>query len=933
MSETFLPGALVALRGREWVVLGHEGPEVLRVRPIGGLEEEETCVHVGIEDVRSSTFPAPSAGDLGDYAACRLLRDAALLSTRASAGPFRSFGRIAVEPRPYQLVPLLMALKLDPVRLLIADDVGIGKTIETCLILRELIDRGEVKRFSVLCPPHLAEQWTLELETKFHIEATLVMSDTIQRLERRLPTGTSVFDRHPFTIVSTDMIKGRGRRDDFIAKCPPFVIVDEAHACAPASAGGNHQRYELVRQLTADPARHVVLVTATPHSGNEDAFRSLLGLLDQEFADLPLELERATRDAIRTKLAKHLVQRRRVDIQKYLDVDTSFPQRLSRDLPYTFTPEFRLLFDDVLAYVRDYVAEGEQIQRGGLARYWSALSLLRCLSSSPAAAIATLKNRAEGAEAAERIDQEGQRVVLDADDVEDSGVVDVVFAGSAAEDSPDMQSRQEGLVKRLEGFLGEKDMKLRGILKELRTLLQEGKRPIVFCRFIHTAEYLKEEFRLRGLGKGVEVESVTGLLPGVEREERIARLSAHEAYVLVATNCISEGINLQNEFDTVIHYDLSWNPTVHEQREGRVDRFGQPRSQVHVITYFGENNPIDGAVLQVLLRKHEQIKSDLGVSVSIPGNSQALTKTLFEHLLFRNAQLSSQLPLVWEPDEATVQRQQEWEDRSRLEKESRTVFAQRSLSPELVQQELAEVQQAIGSAQTVRRFVEAALPRFGSRLTKSGQGVEVHIDSHTPRALRQAINSESTLLGKWELPLERGQTYFGRTSPFVEGLASFVLEQALDKAAREGTSNLVARLGVIRSNQVAEVHHVFVLRQRYQLMLRHGEAPLLAEEILTWAFKGSPENPNWLEADAAAGLLEVRPTADLPAAVVDQQRTLLASLAANVQQQLDPRVEARAAEVLRSHERVREASKVARKVSIVAVRPTDVLGVYKILPA
>src|SRR4029079_19430442 len=109
-----------------------------------------------------------------DFASGRLLRDAARLSTRAAAGPFRSFGRIAVEPRPYQLVPLMMALKLDPVRLLIADDVGIGKTIEAATVARELLDRREIQRMAVLCPPHLAEQWQEELQEKFHIEAELV---------------------------------------------------------------------------------------------------------------------------------------------------------------------------------------------------------------------------------------------------------------------------------------------------------------------------------------------------------------------------------------------------------------------------------------------------------------------------------------------------------------------------------------------------------------------------------------------------------------------------------------------------------------------------------------------------------------------------------------------------------------------------------------
>ena len=184
------PGALVHARGREWVVLPESTDELLMLRPVGGLDEEATGLLPAVEPVASATFRLPGREDLGDFASGRRLRDAARLSTRAAAGPFRSFGRIAVEPRPYQLVPLMMALELDPVRLLVADDVGIGKTVEAGLIARELLDRGEVRRIAVLCPPHLAEQWQRELAEKFHIEAELVLSSTIQRLERDCPSGS-----------------------------------------------------------------------------------------------------------------------------------------------------------------------------------------------------------------------------------------------------------------------------------------------------------------------------------------------------------------------------------------------------------------------------------------------------------------------------------------------------------------------------------------------------------------------------------------------------------------------------------------------------------------------------------------------------------------------------------------------------------------------
>ncbi len=129
-NPQFTPGSLVSARGREWVVLPNPDaesvPNALYVRPIDGVDDEKTLILTDLEDVTSAQFDLPSSNDLGSDRSCRYLRDALRLSVRNSAGPFRSFGSIAVEPRPYQFVPLILALKQDPTRLLIADDVGIG---------------------------------------------------------------------------------------------------------------------------------------------------------------------------------------------------------------------------------------------------------------------------------------------------------------------------------------------------------------------------------------------------------------------------------------------------------------------------------------------------------------------------------------------------------------------------------------------------------------------------------------------------------------------------------------------------------------------------------------------------------------------------------------------------------------------------------------
>src|SRR5262245_19306645 len=294
------------------------------VRPLGGSDDEVTGIYTPLEPVALASFAPPDPASLGDHRSCRLLRDAVRLGFRSSAGPFRSFGRISVEPRPYQLVPLLMALRLDPVRLLIADDVGVGKSVEAALIAREFLDRGEIRRLAVLCPPHLAEQWQNELATKFHLDAELVLPSTVTRLERACAVNESLFEVYPHVVVSTDFIKADRRREDFLRACPEMVLVDEAHTCVTALEGRStrHQRAQLIRGLADDTARHLILVTATPHSGKDEEFRALLALLDPSFAQLPDDLSGPRNEPLRRQLARHFVQRRRADIEHYLQTDT-----------------------------------------------------------------------------------------------------------------------------------------------------------------------------------------------------------------------------------------------------------------------------------------------------------------------------------------------------------------------------------------------------------------------------------------------------------------------------------------------------------------------------------------------------------------------------------------------------------------------------------
>jgi superfamily II DNA or RNA helicase len=932
----YAPGTLVRARGREWVVLPESEEDFLVVRPLGGTMQETAGIHRAIENVEPATFQPPSANDLGDFVSTGLLRDAMRFGFRSSAGPFRSFGRLAITPRPYQLVPLLMALKLDPVRLLIADDVGIGKTVEACLIARELLDRGEITRICVLCPPHLAEQWQLELARGFNISAELVLSSTARRLEKNLRADESIFEAHPFTIVSTDFIKSDRRRHDFLRACPEFVIVDEAHTCASSTErSAAQQRHQLLSDLAEDEHRHLVLVTATPHSGNEGAFRSLLGLLQPTFLNLPDDLTGTDKVQQRRQLAAHFVQRRRADLRHFLQRDTPFPDRKDLEAHYNLSPAYRALFDKVLDYARETVAD----KSGGVlrqrVRWWSALSLLRALASSPAAAAATLTERSRTLEVADEqaADEIGRKAVLDTTEDVGAEISDVTPGADPEAEAGDHPVRRRllGFAREARKLCGDEDKKLVTLVPMLQGLLKEGFKPIVFCRFINTAEYLADELRKR-VAK-IEVTSITSRLTPEERAARIEELSSEssEARLLVCTDCLSEGINLQEFFDAVVHYDLSWNPTRHEQRDGRVDRFGQKTKEIRVLTYYGVDNQIDGIVLDVLLRKHKTIRNALGVSVPMPIDSERIVQAVFEGLLLRReagAQRAEQTLMFEEyfrPQKEQLHEQ--WEAVADREKRSRTIFAQESIKFDEVAHELEETERAIGSPTELAKFFESAVTLSGGVISRNG-AFEVDL-AGVKAPVREALGNTDRLLVSFEPVSQKKVTYLNRTHPLVESLATYVLNSALDPLL----DPVGRRAGVLRSEAVTTRTVLLLLRLRFHIVttVRGEQRHLLAEDSLLAAFTGEASEPNWLTDEQAEQLLSAKPGPNVPRELAIQQLESVVRDLTDVSPALEPLVEAHGKELLEAHRRVRTAAG-ARGTYRIESNPPDVVGIYIFLP-
>jgi superfamily II DNA or RNA helicase len=933
--STYTVGSLVEFRGRKWVVMPSMEKDVLPLHPLTGSEYDTCGLYLPLEqnNLKPAELEWPTVNDIGDFESARLLRNAARLLLRHGAGPFRSMGHLSFYPRPYQLVPLLMALRLNPVRMLIADDVGIGKTIESALIARELLDRGEIGRIAVVCPPYLCDQWQRELLIKFNISAEVINTRTLAKLERKLPRqDISVFQYYPHIIVSIDFIKSAKYNNAFLLHCPEFVIVDEAHGCSrPAGQSvSQQQRHKLVFDLARKEDKHILLVTATPHSGIEESFLSLLGFIKPAFENLNLEVLSENQ---RVELAHHLIQRRRADVKQWMGADTAFPERDSPEEPYTLSKEYKLLFENIYKFARELViSDDTQNKVHQRVRYWAALALLRCVMSSPAAATAALSARIEkmtGAEVTEDIDYSSY--ILDPTDVEN--VEDVVPTHVVNESQLSFTETEKRklreFIKDAESLKEEGDTKILKAEAVINELIKDGYSPIVYCRYISTAQYVAQylQKRLSQKFKNIHVIAVTSENSDDEREIRVNELAKSAQRVLVATDCLSEGINLQEHFNAVVHYDLPWNPNRLEQREGRVDRFRQIKPVVKAILIYGADNPIDGAVLDVLLRKAKKIHKTLGITVPLPVDSESVMETVLKALFLRGKDSADQLSL-FSSEELIVDVHRKWDSAVEKEKKSRTRFAQHAIKPDEVAQELKVSEAILGNSEVVETFIKIACQRLGSPLSQISKHQLIDV-SRLPQAVQFKLSRNKISKIQFEHLAVEDVTYVSRNHPLSVTLAEYLLNSALQS---EGNRNIAARCGVIRSRDVDAVTTLLLLRIRFLIKDKKFEKSSFAEECIVAGFRGSGASETWISKEEAEDIFEKAAPSEN---ISDSDKKYWVNTALNsfesINKKLGELSRERANALLESYERVRKTIK-SGQVSVEPLMPVDVLSLSIIVP-
>lgn len=933
-SKEFTPGKLVSFRGREWVVLPSDDSEVMMLKPMGASDDEITGVYLPLQmpgdGIKEARFPDPTISDLDDFQSARMLFDATRLSFRNASGPFRCMGKLSFRPRSYQVVPLVMALQQDVVRLLIADDVGIGKTVEALMIIKEMMERGEIKKFAVICLPHLCEQWQKELKDKLDIDAEIIRSSTAASLDRKLPDDRSVFYHVPYQVISIDYVKSDKRSGIFLTDCPELVIVDEAHTCtkpAGTSSVSQQQRYHLLHRIAKKQEQHLLLLTATPHSGKDEEFQSLLGLLNKEFESYNLE---DIDQAKRKKIAKQFVQRKRENIARWHrntgDEKTPFPKRDSKEIGYKLSERYELFYKDILQFARGISKDGSQVGSTTI-RYWAALALLRGVMSSPATAVEMLQNRQMRKmedEEQEIYQTQSNPLFENLEDDSDNSNLELIDNSNLDHNEIQELNQLSETAKHLFGITH--DWKAQRTVDLIKEWLKEDHNPIVFCKYISTAKYIGQVLR-EILPAKVDVQVVTSELADEQRREKINLMGANTQRILVATDCLSEGINLQDLFTAVLHYDLPWNPNRIEQREGRVDRFGQPSEIVKAYLLWGEDNPIDNIVLKILIRKVREIQKATGVSIALgEENTSIMDAVIKDVLLGAESKTAEGKQTSLFADELITN---ELETARKKAENLRNIFAHENIDPAFINKNLDEIDEAIGDLHSVEEFTKAAVVHLGGTV-QPDKAVYLMNITNLPPHLKSHFPTGKPLRVSFESPTPAGYRYIGRNHLFVEQLCQYILSLAFDP---HSDYKKVARTSVIQTDSVQVKTTLIQFRVRNVIKEISNSREVISEEMYLWGYSGSGENTKELTYQQAKDLLlHASSKAQLS---VQMQQTVFeneASVFKSKTESFKKVAEQRALNLVEAHSRFKELVGGKRYEAVYPVLPPDIMGVYVLTP-
>jgi superfamily II DNA or RNA helicase len=594
LESLIAPGAQVVVRDEDWLVrsVAQTATDGLKVRVIGTSElvrEQEATFLTHLDEVRplrpeaTRLVPDPTPG----FRRGRLYLEALLRKTPLPLAESRlAVGhRQLLDPLDYQRRPVRVALEALRPRLLIADAVGLGKTLEVGMLLSELIRRGRGDRILVVTPRHILEQFQHELWTRFAIPLVRLDSEGIQRVRQKIPATRNPFTYYKRVIISIDTLKNAGRYRHHLENITwDAVVIDECHNLVNRGTLNN----QLARVL-APRTEALILTSATPHNGKPESFAELVRLLDPTAIADP---KRYGRDEI-----QHLYLRRHKNSSDVAaEVGAAWADRLKpQGVPVAASPAENAVLDE-LADLWLYPRDGRS-PASGPGRRLLPWTLLKAFLSSHWALAETIASR--------------RRTLAEAA---------ITGAGGRSEAE---REREDEALQRLQRLLAKIDdqsaAKLAGLVETLRRIgVGPGSptRAVVFSERHATLEWLAQAVPARlGLGRDA-VRVLHGGLADVEQQRIVEEFALAESPVrlLLTGDIAAEGVNLHRQCHDLVHFDLPWSLITIEQRNGRIDRYGQ------------EHPPRVWALL--LVPRHPRVRGDLDVLARLLDKEDAAHRTL-----------------------------------------------------------------------------------------------------------------------------------------------------------------------------------------------------------------------------------------------------------------------------------------------------------------
>lgn len=829
--------------------------DILTATTLEGSPIERRRFFLPLEEAKLSAIEKPNPDVIGNFSSQDLLTRAYRLSMIHGTAPFLSLQRSRVIPEPFQMVPLVMALDMPRVRMLIADDVGLGKTIEGGLITTELFARNRASRLLVICPASLRTQWKESLSYFFHIDAQIVSSQSLRQLERTIPPGVSPWEYYPYLIVSMDYAKMPQNKGSILDQQWDIVLIDEVHNLAkPHQVSGSTRNikdlWDLGRDITKK-TQHLILLSATPHNGYSDSFASLLSMLD--VGAVRGDLNHPT--IVREVAKKYVCQRRRIDVEKEFETgafESPFPKRDQTEFYIDISEEEKKVYEMVEALGKSIIesSQHENQNRQRVMR-WTVIHIHKRAISSPQALRISLKNRLKKVNEKLRKIQEEKAQVVEDFAFNDEEAKNEVFDGESGdrlsddnvgsrleevvpEDEASLLSQKaiiEPTLREAETITPAKDSKLLGLLNNvLREMIRRDNKAIIFTKYKDTLDYLHNEIRRHRNYKGIPVFSVFGEgMPEELRRETLAEFARQEKGILIATDCISEGIDLQYMAAQIIHYELPWNPNRLEQRNGRIDRYGQIRRpggehKVYIKTLV-VNEPLEAGICKVLVEKSKQIRQDHGFCPPFFGDDLSILDLIQAYGLDVKIgqttldKFSETADNTLQYDPLSLEAIQKMKDE--------TFYGQSAIDISEVKAKMKETETIIGSSREIRLFVESCLNKFSSTMTLNQNDQTYRIEIHDPKLQRY-------LSGTKLIPRATFDPLRGKNNKELDVIdIGHPLVQSLIDMGKELTftpGDIYGRTAVIQTPDVSVVTAVYTFLARYAIQTTPVS---IVEELLT----------------------------------------------------------------------------------------------------